>query len=188
MINDLNHYIMRQEKFIPDELCNKLIKNLDKAEFETHQFYNSYTKTYQTASGSQELESTFSDVDGKTELGESLWFAIKKYLEYIEMPWFSSWAGYTQIKINKYTENRKMAIHCDHIHTIFDGELKGVPILSVLGFLNDDYDGGELIMFDDQVCEVKKGDLLIFPSNFLYPHKVNPVTKGVRYSIVSWVY
>ena len=104
------------------------------------------------------------------------------------MPWFTSWTGYTQIKINKYTENKKMAIHCDHIHTIFDGELKGVPILSVLGFLNDDYDGGELIMFDDQVCEVKKGDLLIFPSNFLYPHKVNPVTKGVRYSIVSWVY
>ena len=76
MINDLNHYIMRQEKFIPDELCNKLIKNLDKAEFETHQFYNAYTKTYQTASGSQELESTFSDVDGKTELGESLWLAF----------------------------------------------------------------------------------------------------------------
>ena len=36
--------------------------------------------------------------------------------------------------------------------------------------------------------DTKKGDLLIFPSNFLYPHEVEPVTKGVRYSYVSWIW
>ena len=36
--------------------------------------------------------------------------------------------------------------------------------------------------------DTKKGDLLIFPSNFLYPHKITPITKGVRYSYVSWVW
>ena len=82
-----------------------------------------------------------------------------------------------------------MENHCDHIHSMFDGERKGIPILSIVGVLNDDYEGGELIMFDgDKTISTKKGDLLIFPSNFLYPHRITPVTKGPRYSYVSWVW
>jgi predicted 2-oxoglutarate/Fe(II)-dependent dioxygenase YbiX len=81
-----------------------------------------------------------------------------------------------------------MAKHCDHIHDMFDGKMKGIPTLSIVGFLNDDYEGGEFIMFDDMEIKLKQGDVLIFPSNFLYPHKVNPVTKGIRDSFVSWVW
>ena len=36
--------------------------------------------------------------------------------------------------------------------------------------------------------ELKKGDLLIFPSNFMYPHRVEPVLSGIRYSYISWVW
>ena len=43
-------------------------------------------------------------------------------------------------------------------------------------------------MFDDYVIELKQGDVLMFPSVFLYPHRVNPVTKGVRDTFVSWVW
>jgi hypothetical protein len=32
------------------------------------------------------------------------------------------------------------------------------------------------------------GDVIIFPSTFLYPHKVNEVKKGIRYSFVSWAW
>mgnify|MGYP003324890271 FL=1 len=46
-----------------------------------------------------------------------------------------------------------MQLHCDHVRDIFDGERKGVPIFSVVGALNDDYSGGELIMFDDYKIE-----------------------------------
>ena len=81
-----------------------------------------------------------------------------------------------------------MQNHSDHIHALFDGERKGVPILSIIGILNDDYEGGEFIMFGDKKINTKKGDLLIFPSNFLYPHEVTPVTRGVRYSYVSWLW
>jgi len=45
-----------------------------------------------------------------------------------------------------------------------------------------------LIMFKDTQIKMNTGDVVIFPSNFLYPHKVNPVTKGVRYSCVSWAW
>ena len=92
------------------------------------------------------------------------------------------------MKFIRYFPGQTMQNHCDHIHDIFDGERKGIPTLSIIGILNDDYEGGELIMFEDKKIDTKKGDLLIFPSNFLYPHKVTPVTKGVRYSYVSWVW
>ena len=87
-----------------------------------------------------------------------------------------------------FAENKKMAEHCDHINSIFDGERKGVPILSIVGILNDDYEGGDFVMFKNKKIDLKQGDLLLFPSSFLYPHRVDPVTKGHRYSYVSWVY
>ena len=80
-----------------------------------------------------------------------------------------------------------MALHADHIHSIFDGERKGIPILSVLGVLNDDYEGGEFVLIDEKI-DLSKGDIIIFPSNFMYPHKVEPVTKGTRYSYISWIW
>lgn len=70
---------------------------------------------------------------------------------------------------------------------MFDGNKKGIPILTVLGGLNDDYEGGELILCGEQV-ELKAGEVLVFPSNFLYPHEVKPVKSGTRYSFVSWVW
>jgi predicted 2-oxoglutarate/Fe(II)-dependent dioxygenase YbiX len=80
-----------------------------------------------------------------------------------------------------------MALHADHIHSMFDGERKGIPILSVLGVLNDDYEGGEFVLIDEKI-DLNKGDIIIFPSNFMYPHKVEPVTKGTRYSYISWIW
>ena len=33
----------------------------------------------------------------------------------------------------------------------------------------------------------QRGDLVIFPSSFTYPHEVLPVKSGTRYSIITWV-
>lgn len=53
--------------------------------------------------------------------------------------------------------------------------------------LNDDYEGGEWAFFNrEKVIKVPKGAAVMFPSNFMYPHEIMPVTKGVRYSIVTW--
>ena len=38
-----------------------------------------------------------------------------------------------------------MKEHQDHIHSIFDGNEKGIPILSIVGNLNDDFEGSEFI-------------------------------------------
>jgi predicted 2-oxoglutarate/Fe(II)-dependent dioxygenase YbiX len=53
--------------------------------------------------------------------------------------------------------------------------------------LNDDFEGGEFAFFDKELkYKLEKGDALMFPSNFMYPHEVMPVTKGTRYSIITW--
>jgi predicted 2-oxoglutarate/Fe(II)-dependent dioxygenase YbiX len=53
--------------------------------------------------------------------------------------------------------------------------------------LNDDFEGGEFAFFDRELTyKLEKGDALMFPSNFMYPHEVMPVTKGTRYSIITW--
>jgi predicted 2-oxoglutarate/Fe(II)-dependent dioxygenase YbiX len=53
--------------------------------------------------------------------------------------------------------------------------------------LNDDYEGGEFGFFDRElIIKAPKGGAVLFPSNFMYPHEIMPVTKGTRYSIITW--
>jgi len=80
-----------------------------------------------------------------------------------------------------------MKKHYDHIHSIFDGQNKGIPVLSYVGNLNENYEGGNLLICDKPM-NLKTGDICIFPSCFLYPHEVTEIKKGTRYSFVSWAY
>lgn len=53
--------------------------------------------------------------------------------------------------------------------------------------LNDDYEGGEFAFFDREIiARVGKGSIIMFPSNFMFPHEIMPVTSGTRYSIITW--
>lgn len=53
--------------------------------------------------------------------------------------------------------------------------------------LNNDFEGGEFAFFDRELkYKLEQGDAIMFPSNFMYPHEIMPVTKGTRYSIITW--
>jgi predicted 2-oxoglutarate/Fe(II)-dependent dioxygenase YbiX len=53
--------------------------------------------------------------------------------------------------------------------------------------LNDDYDGGEWGFWNrKKIVKLKKGSAILFPSNFMYPHEIMPVTRGTRYSVITW--
>ena len=61
-------------------------------------------------------------------------------------------------------------------------------ILSISFILNDNYDGGNFIFFDEKYkIEKKKGMAVVFPSNFCFPHAVTPVTNGDRHAIITWI-
>jgi predicted 2-oxoglutarate/Fe(II)-dependent dioxygenase YbiX len=90
-----------------------------------------------------------------------------------------------QIDLLKYTPGGKYETHTDHF--------TNTPRhLSIIINLNDDYEGGDLIFTDQKQKEIKrlklgKGSIVFFPSNFMYPHGIQPITKGTRYSIVAWL-
>ena len=184
----LEDYVLKLQNFLDEKFCSETIKQLRKNKWGDHYFHNSLTDEHVKRSGNQELEVSYKDIPNKQIIMDKLHTAIHTYQTTINFTWWSTWNGYTSIRFNRYTKTKKMALHCDHTHTIFDGKRKGVPILSCLGALNDDYTGGEFVLFGDTVVELKKGELLIFPSTFLYPHKVEPVKKGKRYTYISWVW
>lgn len=60
--------------------------------------------------------------------------------------------------------------------------------LTVLAFLNDDFEGGKFFLNPGGTPfypKQSKGTVLVFPSYMV--HGVEPVTKGVRYSAVTWM-
>ena len=57
--------------------------------------------------------------------------------------------------------------------------------LSMTIVLNDDYEGGEFQFFTEtHSIKEKTGTVIVFPSYMV--HRVNPITKGTRYSLVVW--
>jgi len=65
--------------------------------------------------------------------------------------------------------------------------------LSAIIFLNNNYDGGHLQFFGkngkDIILDIKPelGKIVLWPSNFMFPHQATPVIKGTRFTIVTWM-
>jgi hypothetical protein len=79
----------------------------------------------------------------------------------------------------KYGPGQHFQEHHDHGYSYN-------AVVSLVGFPNDDYEGGELY-FRLQNISVKPrlGDLYVFPSNFMYPHRAMPVVSGTKFSMVT---
>jgi hypothetical protein len=82
----------------------------------------------------------------------------------------------------KYETGTELLPHHDH------GDAMGIPILTVMGLLNDDFGGGELVFWHNETIKLEAGDIIIFPTLFAYTHQINKITHGTRYSMVSWIF
>jgi len=59
-------------------------------------------------------------------------------------------------------------------------------VVSLVAYPNDDYEGGELYFrLQGITAKARAGDVFIFPSNFMYPHRAMPVKSGTKYSMVT---
>jgi predicted 2-oxoglutarate/Fe(II)-dependent dioxygenase YbiX len=104
-------------------------------------------------------------------------FAIKKYKEKFPLATIQEDSGY---ELLRYKEGQFYTQHTDS----FKDRPRAVSCSFVL---NDDYEGGDFAFFDRELkYKLKKGSCIMFPSNFMYPHEIMPVTSGTRYSIITW--
>lgn len=89
--------------------------------------------------------------------------------------------GYSLRQMNK---GDYYAEHDDDSH----GELTGSRRLTVSICLNEEYKGGDFTFFEEEhIVKLKKGDVLVFPSNFMYPHGVQEILEGTRYQLLTWL-
>jgi len=104
------------------------------------------------------------------------------------------------MQITRYKKGGFYSFHIDgrgdHLSTydepdnvFFHGHVRK---LSMTILLNDNYEGGEFqfATLNKEKCEIhtpefnKIGSIVVFPSGM--EHRVTPVTKGIRYSLVVW--
>lgn len=182
MNKNLEDYV-KVYNLIDSDTCNRTIELLQQANWVDHKFYSTEGLV---DNGAEPLE-CHDFLETSRELQQAIWTALKNYvLEDMNFSWFPGWQGFSNLKFIKYTEGSEMALHCDHIHSLYDGIHKGIPILTIIGLLNTNFEGGELVMFGDKTYSLTQGDIIIFPSVFLFPHQINRIRKGTRYSVISW--
>jgi len=111
--------------------------------------------------------------------------------------WKYDITGAESVQIGKYEEGNFCNFHQDgrsdnlSAYNTPDDKIKhgNVRKLSMSIILNNDYEGGDF-QFAKVNEEVhtpdfnKLGSVIVFPSFMM--HKVKPVTKGTRYSLVTW--
>lgn len=163
--------------------CEAVIESTKNSSWDKHSYNNSLVGLQTSYSDDLDILWTKNDFTHKLEN------IIKSFIkDYCSNYKTIKIQAITDVRFNKYEVGTNMKGHCDHIRSIFDGERKGIPILSIVGLLNDDFKGGDFLMFGDRKINLSAGDVLVFPSNFLYPHAVTTVTEGTRFSFVSWAY
>lgn len=180
----LEDYIVTFDDIISDELCDSILKEYKDTEWNP------------TLVGQGVVDKQIRNVDSiglsfnhvinvnpekRKEIDDKLFecasLAIRKYNELFPEARIEQDNGYELLRYKKgqfYTE------HTD--------SYKAQPRSVSCSFaLNDDYEGGEWGFFDNKIkIKPKKGSVVMFPSSFTYPHQINTVTEGTRYSIITW--
>jgi len=189
---------------IPPRLCDDIIK-----------YGLSQTETMARTGGYGDKELTKDQIkDMKRKRNSDLvWLSdpwiYKELQPYIHIAnknsgWNFDWDFSEHCQFTKYKLNQYYDWHCDSFDKPYskDGPAKGkIRKLSMTCQLTDgsEYEGGELEFdfrnYDPHMREeikhlkqakeiLPKGSIIVFPS-FVW-HRVKPVTKGVRYSLVMW--
>jgi hypothetical protein len=104
--------------------------------------------------------------------------AVKHYSRNFNVGELRYWEAMNFVK---YGPGQHFQEHTDHGYSYN-------CVVSLVAYPNDDYVGGELeFRLQGIKAKPRAGDLFIFPSNFMYPHKSLPVESGIKHSIVTMI-
>lgn len=102
-----------------------------------------------------------------------------------ERYWFDLLGFHHELQLTKYSEGDFFDWHLD----FGVGDMSARKLSMTIQLSDpDDYEGGDLqFMMNQKIVNAprEKGTIIIFPSFIM--HRVTPITKGTRQSIVGWV-
>jgi Rps23 Pro-64 3,4-dihydroxylase Tpa1-like proline 4-hydroxylase len=189
---EIKNFVKIYDEVLPWENISSLIKfSSNSSEFQ---------KAYVGGSANFKAEVNFNVrrtwTLGLSNIGDSLtkvhWFNfltyqfdlyLKKYIKDLNIGQLI-YQTIVDISVLKYENTGFYTWHTDHF-------AQNPRTMSCILLLNNDYEGGNLCFRDpngsgEWEVEVKPNRMIIWPSCFMYPHTVKPVTKGTRYSVVAW--
>jgi PKHD-type hydroxylase len=205
---NLKYYYWYFQSALPKSFCNDLIKYGNEKQEET-----ALTGGYKVKSdkGQTLSETELKDLKKKRD-SNIVWlnepWVYSEIHPYVYQAnenagWNFQWDWSESCQFTKYKKDQYYGWHCDSWdepyndpkNKNFYGKIRKLSVTCVLSE-PDDYEGGELEFdFGTQepdgkhnirTCtEIKsQGSLVVFPS--FVKHRVKPVTKGTRYSLVIW--
>ena len=170
----LKQYFQLFEKALPLEFCDYLVKSIDWQE----------EAKVRRDGNILEPESRISQISW-LETMSPIGCIAQSYILAANETWGYNLTNIEKVQMTKYAVNGHYNWHIDSFEPNEKNEQRKLSI-SIL--LNDDFEGGGLEVQTNTVQSVlkSKGDIVVFPSFLM--HKVVPVTKGTRYTAVSWAY
>jgi predicted 2-oxoglutarate/Fe(II)-dependent dioxygenase YbiX len=183
----LQDYIKVFENIVPLDLCNALCNEFVNSDEWVDTAIGSYSETVNksirsaTAIAMSRQEVIDRNREVRAQLDASLFnavgAAIQKYADLYPLSGITKDSGY---ELLRYETGQFFTQHTDSSE-------KYNRCISCSLVLNDEYEGGDFAFFDRKmISKTPKGSALLFPSNFMYPHEILPVTSGTRYSVVTW--
>jgi predicted 2-oxoglutarate/Fe(II)-dependent dioxygenase YbiX len=151
----------------------------------------SINKLSTKAGDTEHIRNVFGHTINKNSISDKIFFKhINKIIQQhyshykFKFPYLQT-SNLNQVDLLKYEVGGKYEIHTDHYY-------QAQRTLTFILNLNEDYEGGDFVFYNQDNTEMKRvkcktATCIMFPSNFQYPHRIEPITKGTRYSIVAWI-
>lgn len=184
-VESLKDYICIFENLISDELCDEILQEYKNCEdwFEAsvgHGVINkSIRNVNQIGLSSQPVIEKNQPV--RKKLDDKLWEVTNKAIGMYNQK-------FPEARIEEDSGYELLEYKTGCFYTTHTDSYKLQPrAVSCSIAINDSYEGGEFAFFDRKLkYSLKKGSVIMFPSNFMFPHEILPVTSGTRYSIITW--
>jgi hypothetical protein len=183
---NISDYVQHYESILDDDLCDQIVDGINKNPnilkfsdklsnlLRTGTFVNTFVPYDEF---NQNIEKIIKDVISKVS---------QKYTADVRPLYYSYGNKFNHFSYHvlKYGPEDYFKVHHDH----YAETLNYSRLFTISLYLNEEYDGGELTFPSvGKKYRPKKGDAIVFPSNWMFYHGVEKITSGNRYSIIVWV-
>ena len=190
--NNMSDHILYLPSFIDKDICKSIMDSLDNLERDDSTPY--------TDGLLNDDADTYFDPDIKyiDKVRDRIFIdGLKEYASKIRS---FNWSYYdtksfhcSEMIIRRYNQGSEFKYHHDDIigEMFQHWFIRRQNILTCNFYFSDakDYECGDLVFTcSDKKYHTSVGDIIIFPSNWMFYHEVQKITKGKRYSGTVWLY